>query len=238
MQEQLKEQIDDFIKALIANSGNNLISAALYGGYAKNDFTIGKSNVNILLVFDYVNMEMLDAISVTIQKAIADFKLSPFILTSSEVVPSSDVFAVKLFDIQKHHVLLYGKDQLLQLTFDKKYLKFISEQELRNQMARMKFFYIQNFNFSEALLKRLQSSFTTLLVNANTYLFLKYGVYLNTRQEIVEKLLTEREMNKESLNKLLYYKNKSSTINAEEIKQGYDILMIEIKHLLKLFKSL
>jgi hypothetical protein len=236
MEQQLKEKIHDFINALIDHTGNNLISAFLYGGYAKNDFTKKKSNVNILLILEYVNMETLDAISVTIQKAIADFKLSPFILTSSEVVPSSDVFAVKLFDIQKHHLLLYGKDVITPLEFNHNYLQFISEQELRNQLSRMKFFYIQHFNFPDALLNKLQSGITTLLVNANTYLFLKYGIYLETREEITQRILLEKQMNKESLLMLLSLRNPPNTIHPNQIKQGYDLLMLEYKHLLKEFK--
>ena len=236
MQEQLKKQINDFIKTLIVQSGDNLVSAVLYGGYAKNDFTSGKSNVNILLIFENVNMQILDAISVTIQKGMVDFKLSPFILTSSEVVPSSDVFAVKLFDIQKHHILLHGEDVLTTLQFDNKYLQFIAEQELRNQLSRMKFYYIQHFNFPEALLKKLQSGITTLLVNANTYLYLKYGIYLETRAEITQRILLEKQMNKESLLILLSLRNPPDAINPNQIKQGYDLLMLEYKHLVKELK--
>jgi len=104
---ELKNQVDSFVHLLKQQSGENLLSIVLYGGYAKKDFTYGKSNVNMLMVFENVDMKVLDTISFTIQKAIADFRLSPFILTSSEIEPSSDVFAVKLFDIQNHHKLLF-----------------------------------------------------------------------------------------------------------------------------------
>jgi hypothetical protein len=234
----LKEQVKNFIEALKLQTKENLQSVVLYGGYAKNDFTVGKSNVNMLMVFEQVNMDVLNSISIVIQKAIAEFRLSPFILTSSEIEPSSDVFAVKLFDIQKHHFVLYGTDPLTTLSFDKKNLQFISEQEIRNQLSRMKFFYIQNFNVPEALLRKVQSGITTLLVNANVLLFLKHNKYYLTRTEISEQLLQEPEMSREALEKLVLIKNQSTTTTIEQINDAYDLLMIEFKQLIKAFKKL
>ncbi|MBA3680339.1 MAG: hypothetical protein H0W73_03990 [Bacteroidetes bacterium] len=235
---ELRSQIVNFTNALKEISRQNLKSVILYGGVAKLDYSIGKSNVNILFVFESVDLTTLDKIAVLFQRGIAEFKLAPFILTDSEVKPSSDVFAVKLFDIKQHHILLYGADVLKDLQFDRTHLQFLAGQELRNQLARMKFFYIQNFNLPEALHKRVQSGFTGLVINANTFLYLKNGAYYGTRKEIVEQLLKEPNIDTVSLSELLSFKESSIPPSAEEIKIFYDRLMIQYKQLIKLFKQL
>lgn len=233
-----KVQLGAFTDIIKERAGTNLVAIILYGGAAKRDYTYGKSNTNMLFVFDHVDLEVLDALSVPFQKAMLDFRMAPFILTSSEIEPSSNVFAGKLFDIQKHHELLYGKDVLSQLAFDKKHLQFIAEQELRNQLSRMKHFYIQNFNLPEQLLSKVQKGFTTLVINANTFLYLKHKTYYATRQEITEHILKEPEMDAEALRRLLRIKNTEGNLSTEEIKGAYDLLMIQYKQLIKAIKHI
>lgn len=217
---------------------SNLVSIILYGGAAKLDYKAGKSNTNILFVFDHVDLKVLDGLSVPFQRAMLDFQMAPFILTSSEVEPSSNVFAGKLFDIQKHHAILYGKDVLENLEFDPKHLQFIAEQELRNQLSRMKFFYIQNFNLPEQLFSKIQKGFTTLIINANTFLYLKHRAYYATRQDITEHVLKEPEMDAEALTYLLKIKNGDIKLSYEEIKSAYNLLMIQYNQLIKAMKHI
>lgn len=234
----LKTQLLAFTEEIKERAGKNLLSVILYGGAAKRDYTGGKSNTNILFVFDHVDLNVLDALSVPFQKAMLDFRMAPFILTSSEIEPSSNVFAGKLFDIQKHHALLYGEDVLKHLTFDEKHLQFIAEQELRNQLSRMKYFYIQNFNLPEQLFSRVQKGFTTLVINANTFLYLKHKAYYATRQEITEHILKEPEMDGDALMYLLKIKNGDVKLSFEEIKAAYDLLMIQYKQLIKAIRHI
>ncbi len=234
----LKTQLLAFTEEIKERTGKNLLSVILYGGAAKRDYTGGKSNTNILFVFDHVDLNVLDALSVPFQKAMLDFRMAPFILTSSEIEPSSNVFAGKLFDIQKHHALLYGEDVLSHLKFDEKHLQFIAEQELRNQLSRMKYFYIQNFNLPEQLFSRVQKGFTTLVINANTFLYLKHKAYYATRQEITEHILKEPEMDADALMNLLKIKNGDVKLSFEEIKAAYNLLMIQYKQLIKAIRHI
>lgn len=234
----LKTQLGAFTGDIRQRTGENLVSIILYGGAAKQDYKTGKSNTNMLFVFDHVDLNVLDALNMPFQKAMLDFRMAPFILTSSEIEPSSNVFAGKLFDIQKHHVLLYGEDVVSHLTFDEKHLQFIAEQELRNQLSRMKYFYIQHFNLPEQLLSKIQKGFTTLVINANSFLYLKHKVYYATRQEITEHILKEPEMDAEALRRLLSIKNAEVNLSAEEIKVAYDLLMIQYNQLIKAIKQI
>lgn len=234
----LKQQIVEFTETLKRTCGTNLRSIVLYGGVAKLDYNIGKSNVNMLFIFETVDLNTLDSITLLFQKAISEFRLTPFILTESEVQPSSDVFAIKLFDIKQHHVLIAGEDFLKDLEFNESHLKFLAEQELRNQLARMKFFYIQNFNLSEVLYRRIQTGFTSLIINANIFLYLKQKTYYPTRAEIIDHLLKEPEMDSAALKKLLSVKESSIVPNSETIKLAYDQLMIQYKQLIKVYKKI
>lgn len=235
---ELKKNLNDFVSAMSERSGDNLNSIMLYGGVAKNDYVVGKSNVNVLLVFEKMDLEILESLCVLFQKAIADFKFAPFILTTSEIAPSSDVFAVKLFDIKQHHLLLYGADLVSSIIFENKNLQFIAEHDLRNQLSRMKFFYIRNFNLPEQLLSQLKKSFTTLLINANMLMYLRKGTYFKTRDEIINNLLRESDMDAAILNELQKVRNKEFEATPEKLKYLYDKLMLQYKLLIDVLKQM
>jgi predicted nucleotidyltransferase len=63
----LRQQLSDFINTLKMHSDENLKSAILFGGVAKGDYTKGKSNTNVLLVFEKIDLEVLDQLAVPFQ---------------------------------------------------------------------------------------------------------------------------------------------------------------------------
>jgi hypothetical protein len=227
-----------FLKDLISRTDGNLKSVMLFGGVARNDYNKGRSNVNVFMVFDHVDLEVLNQLVTPTQSAMGTCKLSPFILTTGEVGPASSVFAVKLFDIQAHHILLYGEDLVKALQFSDKHLAFISEQELRNQLTRMKFYYLQHFNVPERLTPRILNGFTTLLVNANIYFHLKYGTYLSHRFSIAERLGSEPGFSKALMQDLGRLRKGEINPEVQELNRYYDELMIQYKYLIKLLKQL
>lgn len=230
---ELSIQLSSFIENIRVVCADNLKSIVLFGGVAKGDYTKGKSNTNMLFVFEQIDLNVLDQLSIPFQKAITDFQFSPFLLTTSEVEPAKKVFAVKLFDIQQHHILLFGEDLIGKLEINKEHLRFISEQELRNQLSRMKFFYLQNFNIPEKLLDRIKKSFTTLLVNANTYLFLKSGIYYKTREEIIDHLIHEPNMDKITLEDLTLLRSGKLQPDKVQTRSLYERLMLQYKYIIK-----
>lgn len=231
--QELQEQLRSFIDTVRNHCGENLRSVILYGGVAKGDYTKGKSNTNILMVLESIDINVLNTLAIPFQMAISNFRFSPLLLTSSEVEPVKNVFAVKLFDMQQHHLLLYGEDVLNGLQVDKEHLRFISEQELRNQLARMKFFYIQHFNLPEKLLDKVLKGFTTLLVNANTYLYLKRDVYYTTRMEIINHLSNEPLIDKAVLNELSLLRDGHLQPDAAKTQELYGSLMLQYKYIIK-----
>jgi predicted nucleotidyltransferase len=230
---ELKGHLTEFVETIKKISDGNLKSIILYGGVAKGDYTKGKSNTNILLIFEEIDLDTLDKLSIHFQKAIAEFQFSPFLLTTSEIEPAKKVFAVKLFDIQQHNILLYGENPMEKLPISKEDLRFISEQELRNQLSRMKFFYIQHFNLPERILDRIRKSFTTLLVNANTYLYLKSGNYYITRDEIINHLALEPNIDKTVLNNLSLLRQDKLQPDKEKARSLYGQLMLQYKYMIK-----
>jgi hypothetical protein len=229
----LKKSLEIFVSDVLRTSEGNIKSIMLYGGLAKGDYIEGKSNTNILMVFDSIDLPVLDSLCVIFQKAIGDFRFSPFLLTLSEIKPAKNVFAVKLFDIKQHHVLLYGEDFTKDLNFDKKTLAFISQQELRNQISRMKYFYIRNFNVPELLHEKTLQSFTTFLINANTYLYLSTGKYYSSRTEIAAVLKQYPNIDQKILQELIQLKNGVPPGQSTSIKTLYGELMLQYKYLIK-----
>jgi len=69
-------------------------------------------------------------------------RVSPFVLTWSELPRSRRVFAIKFRSIQRHSRVLFGDDPFAGFEPDPALLRFLCEQSLRNLRLRLKHAFI------------------------------------------------------------------------------------------------
>jgi predicted nucleotidyltransferase len=231
-----EQQLKSFFEQIVTAAGENLVSIILYGGLVKNDHKTGESNINMLLVLKEIQTKQLDLLCPLIQKAQYELSIAPFLLRELDLVGSAKVFALKLFDIQSHHVLVYGEEVLSNLVFDKQNLRFVCEQEIRNQVTRLRYFYIQNHGTTEQLQRKVKSAATTFLINANMLLFLKKGIYLNHRKEIAQAAISDLGFKDQDVNAMQRFRE-GETLDAEQTLLLYDAMLTLFDQLLTLIEN-
>jgi predicted nucleotidyltransferase len=122
--------------------GDGLLMAAAYGSVVRGDFDPHRSDVNLLLCIERADTETLARLAGPLQEARAAFRCAPFVLSRQELLRGADVFAVKLTDIRRSHVLLEGADMLEPLTIEPRDLRLACEKELRSLALKLRHAYV------------------------------------------------------------------------------------------------
>lgn len=139
LQNELKTDAKDHVAGLI-----------LYGGLARGRFRVGQSDVDLVVLLRDVGEESLNAIAQPLQRAWRSAAVEPWILNIAEVASIADVFATKVFDIQEHHIVLFGEDPFVGLHVVRSHLRWRVEQELRNMAMRLRRRYVSVFDDKSA----------------------------------------------------------------------------------------
>ena len=159
--------INEFKEAL----SDNLLSIIKFGAEGRPE--------NTLIVVKEIEFEELDKVKLVIRNCSKD-NIVPIIFTKDELISSSDVFPLELLDIVYPHEVLYGKDVLKEVKFDKKNVRKQVEFELRSKLIHLR----ENY-----LMLRDDKDFRELLKSAvPTLMPLFYGLIFLKGKKIPEEL--------------------------------------------------
>lgn len=132
----LKNLIDD---ALIAadKTGCSLLSAALYGSAVGEDFVEKKSDINVLLVFDKIDLDLLNALRGVFKKHLPKLKARPVVIDREYIGGSADVFPMEFLEWKERNILIYGEDLLTGIDISLENLRLEIEENLRGKKLRL-----------------------------------------------------------------------------------------------------
>jgi hypothetical protein len=132
-----------------------LVGVALYGSAARGEWVPGISDTNVLIVPGRGDEPALGAIAAALAAAPLSARVTPFVLPAEELQQSADTFCVKLDDIQRHHVLVAGRDPLAGLVIDPTHLRFLVEFSLRDAALRLRLLRLRAAEIDERQMVRL-----------------------------------------------------------------------------------
>ena len=123
--------------------GHQLVSLAVFGSAATQDFHPGTSDINAVLVLSEVALPQLQK-SQELCRRMKKFRLSaPLVMTEAFIRTSADVFPIEFLEIKEKHRLLAGKDCFSRLKIDLKNLRHECEHELKGRLLRLRQSYIE-----------------------------------------------------------------------------------------------
>jgi hypothetical protein len=129
-----EQQINDFVERLHEAAGGNLEAVILYGSAVAGDFHPEFSNVNLLCVLHDTAFQHLQTLSAAVSSWGTKGQPCPLFVTRQELLRSTDVFAIELFDMQQHHRVLLGNDVLQGLDIPMHLHRIQVEYELREKL--------------------------------------------------------------------------------------------------------
>ncbi|MEK6692854.1 MAG: hypothetical protein AABY44_05445 [Nitrospirota bacterium] len=133
-----RETIQKFSEEMRSVFGKNIISILLYGSAVGDNFDPERSDINFLIVFSKIDMDILRKYTGVSGKWQKKKVATPLILTEDYILNSADVFPIEFLELKENHVLLYGKNILKDLTVDLENLKLQVEEQLKGKLLHLR----------------------------------------------------------------------------------------------------
>jgi len=227
--QKYKDTLDVFLRVAKDIYRDGLVSVILYGSAASGEFIGKHSNINLLVTLDNTDLENLARIS----KATAGRKfkiLSPLFFTEDYINDSTDVFPIEFLDIKENYSVIYGKDVLSGLEVDTRNLRFQCEQELKSKVINIKKNYLSAAN-KKALKELLFKSFNSSLHILRNLIRLKGRTPPYLKEDILNELGREFNMDTADLKKILSAKNNNLKLSSGEIEALFFAFVKELEKL-------
>lgn len=132
----LEALLEDVVSA-VAPSGASVVSAVLYGSAATKDYVPGKSDINVYIVFDRIDLPLLQALRPVYAKYFKKLKSNPVTLDDEYITDSQDVFPMEFLEWKEKSVVFFGEDPLSGLNISGENLRLQIEQNLRGKKLRL-----------------------------------------------------------------------------------------------------
>ena len=145
---------DDVKKAF----GEQLVSVILFGSAGRGEYIPRKSDINFLVVLEDNSPSVL----VAFRKDLARWRkrnvTTPLFLTEKYIQFSLDTFPLEFLEMQSAYKVLYGKDVLSGLRFEKSHLRTQAERELKGKLLHLRQEFLESHGKVESLTALVSSS--------------------------------------------------------------------------------
>lgn len=154
---EARSAVDRFTAQVREAFGTKLLSVVLYGSAASGEYVHGRSDLNLALVLETIDLADLARCRPFLAGWRRDAVALPLLLTPTDVRRSADIFPVEFLDICEHHVLLHGSDFFADLNVDPRHLRFQVEHELKAKILSLRESYLGGLDRGtpEALIEEL-----------------------------------------------------------------------------------
>ena len=123
--------------------GKDLVSLALYGSAAGEDFVAGTSDLNLAIVLERVTFQHLTALHHHLPKWHKLRVATPLLLDRQFLDRARDVFPMEFHDIKEQHRVLYGEEVFATLVIDGRHLRYQAEHEACGKLLRLRTLYAE-----------------------------------------------------------------------------------------------
>lgn len=180
-----EEIFQEFTRDYQAIFRDDLKSIILYGSGARGEYIPKKSDLNFLIVLTEAAMERLKEAFPLIRKWRKRRVNIPLFLTEEYITSSLDSFPVEFLNFRDSHILVFGKDVLEGLSFDKKSIRLQCERELKGKLLLLREAYLDSEGKTRNLGQVSSASLTAFLSLFRALLFLRDREIPHHNNEII-----------------------------------------------------
>jgi predicted nucleotidyltransferase len=226
--------VDDY-KGLF---GEELVSVILYGSAASGDYIPGKSDINFMIVLSEKGIDSLDQTFDLIAKWKKRNVAVPLFLTEAYFRTSLDVFPIEYLNFQNTYELVYGKDILKDLSFDREFLRMQCEKEVKGKLLLLREAFLESQGKAKYLQQLIAQSIGAFVAIFNGLLHLKGNELPRQKREIIREVCQAFDMDSALFEKLLDVKEKRVKVSGTEITNLFKAYLKEVQKLWKIVDTL
>jgi predicted nucleotidyltransferase len=208
----MEKLLQDWVKVLKRELGNNLVSVILYGSAARGEHVPARSDVNLMLVFKKLDLEHISKVRQLMSRKLRKQLPQLAFWTEEELAHAWDVFPLEFADIKENHRCLAGKDLFAKRKADKRRLRYQIEFELRSKLLHMRDTWLRSHKDRYALemfLIKAGNSFDYLIRQAALVLGKKIAMPRDIFEKIKKVKKKELRLKRGELQELFHQLHKT-----------------------------
>ncbi len=118
--------------------GSELESIILYGSGARGEYIPKKSDINFMIVLSENGINSLGKAIPLVAKWHKRNVGTPLFVTKAYIESSMDTFPIEFLNFKAAYKVVFGKDILQGLTFNKQYIRLQCERELKGKLLQLR----------------------------------------------------------------------------------------------------
>jgi len=233
-----KEIFPDIIDDYKGLFGDDLVSIILYGSAAGRDYRPGKSDINFMIVLSEEGIERIDQAFKVVEAWQKRKVAIPLFLTELYVESSLDVFPIEYLNFQRNHALVYGKDILKDLSFDRELVRLQCEREIKGKLLLLREAFMETGGKGKALRGVIAQSIQTFIAIFDALLFFKEMEIPKDRREVVSLTCNAFHLDAGRFQKLLDLKEEKIKPDDSETRSLFQGYLKEVRKLSKIVDTL
>ena len=231
LREGIRDSVKVFAEKLIAELADNLQSITVVGSSLTDDFALGQSDINTVVVLGRQSPDSLKTIA-GMAKTMSKKKISaPLLMTESYIERSRDVFGIEFLDFQLTHETIFGSDPLEKLTFAKADVRLQCERELKATLIRLRQGYIAAAANKKLVRDILASAAGGLVPLLRAMLWLKDTDRPRRIAPVFEKAAEQFSIKTDSLIVARKWRHKKARLGESEVKTAFESIYTAVEQL-------
>lgn len=224
LSDKKKASITAFCKVLHNVSDLGVKSVTLYGSAARDDYRPGKSDINLLVVLERIDVPILKSVLDPVARG-RRHGIAPFFITEADLCSSADVFPVTFLAMQESYRVLLGSDVLGEMKIAREHIRLRCEQEIKNVLLRLRRYYIMRGG--RKLTQMMSSMIGGFLETLRVVVSLTQK-NLPSREEVVNVAAERFEFDAETLRNVSDLRDRSTSLPRREAEELYNKFMVAV----------
>jgi predicted nucleotidyltransferase len=233
-----KELFQDIIDDYKQIFGDELVSIILYGSAASGEYMAGTSDINFMMVLTDKGIDALDRAFDLVKKWKKRKVATPLFLTEDYVRTSLDAFPIEYLNFQNSYQLVYGKDILKGLAFDREFLRLQCEREIKGKLLLLRAAFLETEGRGKHLQHLIGQSIYAFVAIFRGLLHLKGRELPRDRHEVVRQVCETFDMDGALFEKLLDIREKKMKPSSTEVTGLFQAYLKETGKMWKLVDRL
>lgn len=217
-----RSALERYVATLRRLYAENLVSVALYGSAACDDYVPDVSDINLLVILQDAHIKQVKLAADVSRQMRDKHAIEPRFMSLEMIKAASDVLPIAFLDMQEHYILLYGQDALKDVVIERGHLRGQIEYQLRFTLLRMRNLYLFSSQDQALMTRQLTTSFTNFLHLLKSLFRLRGEEPPARHEHIITRSVERLGLKGELLAQLLDLKLKRKRFNREQVEALYE----------------
>ncbi|HEX6966969.1 MAG TPA: nucleotidyltransferase domain-containing protein [Gemmatimonadaceae bacterium] len=211
--------LDDLVAQLTKAFGSGLRSVVLYGSAAAGEHIPNRSDYNVLVIADGLDLETLRR-GAAVSRAWAEVgNAAPLILTTHEWHSSADVFAMEYADILERHRVLYGAAPFDGIAVDKHDLRMELEHQAKGKVLQLRRAILASHGEAKRHIELLSSSLSTFMVIFRALLRLYDEIPPADNEALITQVAARTGIGLEAFVRVVHHVRGATTLSERDVNE-------------------